>query len=518
MILTDGAGHYRATTFEAALPHAFSTANFIVAEDGGSAIITVDRSGGSDGVVSVAYATYDGTAKAGSDYTDTTGVLSFNDGETSKSFTVPILDNGVHEGYRTINLTLSNPTGGVTLGTRNTATLTINDNEIASRIIYDDFNDNQIDSSKWSVGNDPNTNVEEINGRLELSISPNASGTAFAAGISSLCAVSGDYDIEVEYSLLTWPNGNGVRLGLGTTASCMERTSLGTGQEAYLTDSDSLGHGPVVWTNDQNGKLRIKRTGSTVTGYYYSNEISGWVEAGTYSNTNPGPTTFVLQIWSHDGIFAPQGSEIRVALDNISVVGKIVVIPSVTGITPVSGPMAGGTTVNITGTGFTGATAVMFGSTAATNFTVNSDTSITATSPAGTGTVDVTVTGPGGTSATVPGDRFTYQYVPGWLGQYFYGEDLTNLRLTRVDPQINFDWGYNGYLSPLGAGNPFSVRWTGYVVPEVSGDYIFATYSDDGVRLWVDNGLVIDNWTYHGPAYNYSNPVHLEAGQAYSVK
>ena len=60
--------------------------------------------------------------------------------------------------------------------------------------------------------------------------------------------------------------------------------------------------------------------------------------------------------------------------------------------------------MTITGTDFTGATAVKFGTTAATGFTVNSATSITATAPAGAaGTVDVTVTTPGGTSATSAG-------------------------------------------------------------------------------------------------------------------
>jgi hypothetical protein len=84
--------------------------------------------------------------------------------------------------------------------------------------------------------------------------------------------------------------------------------------------------------------------------------------------------------------------------------------PTVTGISPTSGPAAGGTSVTITGTGFTGATAVKFGGTSATSFTVNSATSITAISPAKAtgGTVDVTVTTPGGTSATSVNDRFTY--------------------------------------------------------------------------------------------------------------
>ncbi len=86
--------------------------------------------------------------------------------------------------------------------------------------------------------------------------------------------------------------------------------------------------------------------------------------------------------------------------------------PTVTGISPTTGPHAGGTTVTITGTNFAGASAVKFGGSEATSFTVVSPTSITATSPAGSGTVDVTVTTPGGTSATSFADEFTYQAAP----------------------------------------------------------------------------------------------------------
>ena len=84
------------------------------------------------------------------------------------------------------------------------------------------------------------------------------------------------------------------------------------------------------------------------------------------------------------------------------------VAPAVTSLSPTSGPTAGGTLVTITGTSFTGATAVDFGTTAATNLTVVNSTEITADSPAGTGTVDVTVTTPVGTSATSTADKFTY--------------------------------------------------------------------------------------------------------------
>ncbi|MDQ6811338.1 MAG: IPT/TIG domain-containing protein [Actinomycetota bacterium] len=86
--------------------------------------------------------------------------------------------------------------------------------------------------------------------------------------------------------------------------------------------------------------------------------------------------------------------------------------PSVTGLSPNLGPAAGGTSVKISGTNFTGATAVNFGATAASSFQVISPTEITAVSPAGTGVVDVTVTTPEGTSLLKAADRYTYTAAP----------------------------------------------------------------------------------------------------------
>jgi hypothetical protein len=87
-------------------------------------------------------------------------------------------------------------------------------------------------------------------------------------------------------------------------------------------------------------------------------------------------------------------------------------VPSVTGVSPSSGPAAGGTTVTINGAGFTGATAVRFGSNPATNVVVANSTQITATSAPGSGTIDVTVTTAGGASATGAADLFTYNAPP----------------------------------------------------------------------------------------------------------
>ena len=84
--------------------------------------------------------------------------------------------------------------------------------------------------------------------------------------------------------------------------------------------------------------------------------------------------------------------------------------PVIKKISPKSGPAVGGTTVTITGTGFTGATQVKFGAAEGTIVSVNSNTSMTVVSPAGTkGTVNVTVTSLGGESTITSKDRFKYK-------------------------------------------------------------------------------------------------------------
>ena len=93
--------------------------------------------------------------------------------------------------------------------------------------------------------------------------------------------------------------------------------------------------------------------------------------------------------------------------------------PTVTSLNPTSGSTVGGTSVTITGTNLSGATAVKFGTTAATNLSANTATSLTVTAPAGTtGPVDVTVTTSGGTSTTTPGDTFTYVASTGSFPQF----------------------------------------------------------------------------------------------------
>lgn len=116
----------------------FSTADYSAGEDAGAATITVTRTGGSSGAVTVAFATSNGTAQDGTDYTATSGVLSFAAGVTSRTFTVSTL-GGTQDGTSAaLNLTLGSPTGGASLGARKTAVLTIVGNALPGAILYVD--------------------------------------------------------------------------------------------------------------------------------------------------------------------------------------------------------------------------------------------------------------------------------------------------------------------------------------------------------------------------------------------
>jgi len=110
----------------------FSAAAYEVGEDGVTATFTVVRSNGSTGQVGVNYATTDKTAKAGTEYSSTTGTLTFAGGETSKTFTVPIIDDTSVDGKKTFTLTLSAPTGGAVLAAAPAVTVAIGDNESAT--------------------------------------------------------------------------------------------------------------------------------------------------------------------------------------------------------------------------------------------------------------------------------------------------------------------------------------------------------------------------------------------------
>lgn len=103
----------------------------------------------------------------------------------------------------------------------------------------------------------------------------------------------------------------------------------------------------------------------------------------------------------------------------------------------------------------------------------------------------------------------------GLLGEYYDEMNFTNLKVTRVDSKIAFNW-KDGAPDPSMGVETFSVRWTGTVTPLHSETYTFYTTSFDGARLWVNGQLLIDDWTYDEG--EESGSIALVAGRPYSIK
>jgi glucose/arabinose dehydrogenase len=114
---------------------------------------------------------------------------------------------------------------------------------------------------------------------------------------------------------------------------------------------------------------------------------------------------------------------------------------------------------------------------------------------------------------------FTASTVPvgvGLQGYYFNNANFTGTVVTRLDPAVAFDWGTGAPVAGI-AADTFSVRWTGQVRAKVTGTHTFYTTSDDGVRLFVNNVQVVNNWTLHSATEN-SGTIALTAGQLYDVR
>lgn len=116
--------------------------------------------------------------------------------------------------------------------------------------------------------------------------------------------------------------------------------------------------------------------------------------------------------------------------------------------------------------------------------------------------------------------------VPGWTvadpelmglrGDYYEGINFDKLRATRNDAQINFDWSTGSPLPNVLEADNFSIRWTGQVQPRHSDLYTFHTITDDGVRLWIDGRLIIDDWVDHA-ATERQGRIALTEGRWYSI-
>jgi hypothetical protein len=233
--------------------------------------------------------------------------------------------------------------GTVTSTGSGSATITVTETEsgksasiTATTGIYDDFNDNQMNASLWqlaSAGTGPT--VAEVNQRLEITLPANsANSLLFGAGYRTRCVLRGDFDVQVDYELLTWPTRNGIRVGLwlGDVSSVphvasTHRVSLtgGNPAESYAgVHSFDTATGRLE-TAATAGTLRLVRIGGVFTCYYLDATTSQWVQL-INGGTNNSDRPLTLFAWSNDG--DSNHLPVKVAFDNFIVnKGDLVCLP-----------------------------------------------------------------------------------------------------------------------------------------------------------------------------------------------
>lgn len=117
------------------------------------------------------------------------------------------------------------------------------------------------------------------------------------------------------------------------------------------------------------------------------------------------------------------------------------------------------------------------------------------------------------TATTPPADTLR----SGGLNATYYNElDFGGGTLSRLDPTVDFRWASGAPATSIDA-NTFSVRWSGNIHVPSTGTYTFFTRSDDGVRLWVNGKLLIDNWTVHSVVEDKAT-IALTGGQQYDIR
>jgi hypothetical protein len=434
----------------------FSSATYVGTETGGPITITVTRTGSTTGQVTVDFATtaIGSTATAGIDYIATAGTLTWPNGDgTSKSFTVTPIADGVGEGTETVNLVLSNPTGGASLGAQSTAVLNITDSTTIPIIT-------SISPAAGPI----------VGGTPVTIFGANFVGTP-SVTFGGLACTSVVVVSSTQITCVTPAHPGGTVEVIVTTVNG-SNTTIGTQNDYFYTG------GPTVTFVSPNTGPATGNTIVTITGTGFTS--SGMtVKFGTVSAvfTYIDTTTIVAVAPAQSAgtvnivVTTPGGTSPNTAADDYTYTGTLV--PVVTSVSPASGPI--GTTIVITGTGFTGVTSVTVGGVAASH-TVNSSTQITATVPAGTpaGVVDVRVTGPGGTSANTAADNFTNTSAGQtvtytlyfrftllvWTGKNNIGAlaALTGLE-TPDNPQTN---NVSAQVGAIWRFNPATQTWGGY--------------------------------------------------------
>jgi len=182
--------------------------------------------------------------------------------------------------------------------------------------LVDDFSDNTRDAGIWhQIVTGTETSIAETKGEVDVSIGPGAVAggpyNVIDAHYGFNCGLAGDFDVQVDYTLLQWPSANGVQAAL---SAFFANTSVGresqTWGEQYFAWLD--GFGGTATTSDLSGSLRLVRSGATMTAYWFL-PGAGWVPIRS-APANANEVTAGFGAGSDDTRFAHQS--VAVAFDN----------------------------------------------------------------------------------------------------------------------------------------------------------------------------------------------------------
>lgn len=197
----------------------------------------------------------------------------------------------------------------------------------------DDFNDNHLDTFKWRTGTSAGADLNETNQRLEMSI-PSSSNNEY---VFSVYDMEGDFDLSVDFNILNWGGtisesvygfGFNVDLGPGYDQIYILRAFLGAtqpgfeGSNVYQSGDLNAVGGGNSWgqtlTSDNSGSLRLKRSGTTFSAYYYD---FGWQLLGS-KNMGAGYDGYGavgINLYSLAATGAYTNPYAKVAFDNFAV-------------------------------------------------------------------------------------------------------------------------------------------------------------------------------------------------------
>ncbi len=282
----------------------FSAATASVLETATNVVLSVVRTGVTNSVVSVNYATTNGTALAGSDYTNTTGTVTFNAGETNKTISIPVIADSLIEGKETFSVQLSSPTNTL-LGTVTNTVVTILDANVEFDFATSALTSSVLETAGkstltvWRLGGTTATNT------VDFAVTTNGTavaGTNYTSTNGTLTFLPGVTNLTVSLPVLH----DGVVAGDKTVELALSNpggtATVGTNDTATLTikDVDSTFNFTVVTNNvaENAGSvvLNVQRTGglAAAAGVTYKSSTNGTATSGVDFTPATGTLSFAV--------------------------------------------------------------------------------------------------------------------------------------------------------------------------------------------------------------------------------